>query len=142
MSVKLNLEALIGDHILTGVDFSTSTIENFDYGDASVMNFVLDGVIYTAVEDPEDGYRSSLGSLLVGAASEVGNMFLACHVTCKMRDGNDSDVLQMTDKKTGQVVLEVGTDHSDDYYPSFVSHFSPERMAPNWHQFQMWGATS
>ncbi len=33
--------------------------------------------------------------------------------------------------RVANVVLEVGTDNSDDYYPSFVANFQPENMATN-----------
>jgi hypothetical protein len=33
--------------------------------------------------------------------------------------------------KDGLVILEVGTDNNDDYYPSFVSSWKPENMAVN-----------
>lgn len=45
--------------------------------------------------------------------------------------GGACDILQLVDVVTGQVVLEVGTDNTDDYYPSFVADFRPQAMAVN-----------
>ena len=42
-----------------------------------------------------------------------------------------TDILELIDVVTGKLVLEVGTDYSDDYYPSFVANFNPEAMALN-----------
>lgn len=45
--------------------------------------------------------------------------------------GYSNDVLVLTDKITGEVVLEVGTMDYDDYYPCCHFHYAPENMACN-----------
>ena len=48
---------LVGRHVLTGVDQGIIEI----YGEeGNWVSFTLDGVTYTATEDPDDGYRSYL----------------------------------------------------------------------------------
>lgn len=121
----ITLESLVGEHELSGVDMS---VESNGYEDASVCRFVLDGKAYTATEDPDDGYRSYLGTLQEGG--EVKNSFPAQRVLCYMRGGSD-ETLVFRDVVTGKEVLEVGTDNTDDYYPSFVAHFQPQNMAIN-----------
>lgn len=137
---NISLADLAGIRTLAGCDTSIERINTWGdhFEDASCIRFCLDGVNYTAIEDPDDGYRSSLGALGVGGA--ITNTFSPITVECrhlhqKPRDWSDGfdqcDILECIDVVTGKVVLEVGTDCTDDYYPSFVSCFSPENMATN-----------
>ena len=132
---KVDLLDLLGEHTLDGVDLYVEAIR--DYGgelqDAEAIRFRLDGVAYTAIEDPSDGYRSSLGQLFIGGA--VNNSFPPVRVLAMKKPNNkhggENDTLLFVDLVTGKIVLEVGTDNTDDYYTSFVSSFSPENMATN-----------
>lgn len=116
------LEDLLGGHKLSGVDFSQDK-------DAAAMHFVLDGKTYSAVEDPDDGYRSMLGTL-IESQLPVKNKFPACNVVGTWKADGD-ELVVLLDCKTGKPVLEVGTDYSDDYYPCFIANFVPENMAIN-----------
>jgi hypothetical protein len=115
----MTLVDLVGPHLLTGCDMDSD-------GDANAIVFVLDGTAHRAQEDPDDGYRSYMGELSV-SEKPVRNVFPAVSVVGRLAEGND-DVLELIDAATGKTVLEVGTDHSDDYYPSFVGSFTPENM--------------
>lgn len=121
-ATPVELESLVGKHILSGVDLGTQ-------GEASTIVFLLDGKTYMAVEDPDDGYRSSLGTFEM-TDLVVKNVFEGQEVVGSMSSGSDT-TLELTDAATGKIVLRVGTDNSDDYYPSFVSEFTPENMAAN-----------
>jgi len=46
----------------------------------------------------------------------------------KPNDYGENDTLEFINSKNGEVVLEVGTDNSDDYYPCFVANFYPEKI--------------
>lgn len=122
MSNQVALESLVGKHKLSGVDFGQQ-------GEATTIVFILDGKTYMAVEDSDDGYRSSLGTFEV-TDTVVKNTFEPQEVTCTY-DGGSNDTLEIIDAITGKIVLRVGTDNSDDYYPSFVDEFSPQNMAIN-----------
>lgn len=128
---NIEFNTLLGEHILDGVDFGSETDKYGD--DCQLMSFRLDGDVYTAKENPADGYRSSL-EYLIKSDAPIKNSFTPCRVVCKEK-GRDrygsNDTLQFIDLKTGQIVLEVGTDNDDDYYPSFVASFAPENMACN-----------
>ena len=129
----MELEDLVGTHMLDGVDYDTID-PNADVSEyASVISFRLDGIVYTATEDPDDGYRSSMRKLTVNESSAIKNSFEPIQVIAKMSDcGN---ILLVIDTLTGEAVLEVGTDYSDNYYPSFVSNFNPEAMYINKSQY-------
>lgn len=117
----MELRELVGPHLLSGVDMTSS-------GDANGIVFVLDGVAYQAMEDPSDGYRSYLGELSVVDADGVKNRFAAVPVLARMRD---DDVLEVLDGGSGDIVLAIGTENADDYYPWFVGDFTPEHMSVN-----------
>jgi hypothetical protein len=136
MSIKL--ESLAGEHELTGVDYiaSEELKSNYEWSgpyNGQVIRFVLDGKTYTAREDDNDGYRSAMEDLVEGGVCK--NQFAPQRVLCSIRTegeyGSKDDVLEMRDIATGKLVLEVGTDNTDDYYPSFVANFKPENMACN-----------
>lgn len=115
---ELTLEDLVGQHVLDAVDFLSV---NATDQDSSAMRFRLDGVVYMVVEDPDDGYRSSMREIFVDPAPIV-NVFRPI----KVFGIYDSGTLRLKASGNGKTILEVGTDHSDSYYPSFVTSFNPE----------------
>lgn len=135
---EIELKSLVGLKMLDAVDFANERRQRWgdEWEDCNVCRFRLDGKTYLAIEDPRDGYRSSLASLSE-YVNEVPMQNVFPHVQVmvihrtKGSYGHDSDKLELIDVKTGQCVLEVGTDNSDDYYPSFVASFHPEAMATN-----------
>ena len=132
----VELKSLIGKHFLTGVDYSNESVKRYEWDesmtDCQVIRFVLDGKTYTATEDPNDGYRSCLGSIFV-TKDKVKNKFKKVMVMGIMKPDTyyKNDTLQLWDVETGKLVLEVGTDNHDDYYPSFVGVFYPENLVHN-----------
>lgn len=126
----VTLTSLVGEHVLTGVEFGTRPPdrEAYRYDDSATISFVLDGITYTAAEDPSDGYRSSMERLFVGGG--VANVFPPCRVVCSIRERGEY-VLEMRDVTTGKIVVEVGTSNTDDYYPCYEARFDPTAMAVN-----------
>lgn len=134
----MELKDLIGKGVLDAVDFGTESRERWiegEYEDCQVCRFRLNGTVYLAVEDPEDGYRSCMQELVVDNDAKLSNVFPMVEVVgvnrTKYEYGGTSDVLELIDTHTGKVVLEVGTENTDDYYPSFVASFHPENMSIN-----------
>lgn len=138
MQTDKELKDLLGEHWLDAVD---STVEQVhDYGehfnDATALRFRLNGIAYTVIEDPDDGYRSSLGQLFTSNGADMKNVFNPVWVVGRWKEHNltddgPSDIIELVDLWTARVVIEVGTNYSDDYYPSFVACFSPENMIHN-----------
>lgn len=132
-------ESLIGEHILDAVDRSNEQVK--DWGDrledAACLRFRLDGKIYVALEDPDDGYRSAMEKLFVQEGTEMQNVFPPVKVLARLRVVKDQyydgepDILEFIDTANGKVILAVGTDHAADYYPSFVAEWNPQNMAQN-----------
>lgn len=114
----MELNDLIGEHLLTGVDFDGNTI-----------NFVLDNETYSATEDPIDGYRSCLEEIKKSEAI-VKNTFEPCKVKGDMRSSG-CEIIDFADTVTQKIVLSIGTDTTDDCYPFYVVSFTPENMSSN-----------
>ena len=137
MTDSVELESLVGEHVLDGADLFAKDVKS-TWGDqfehCEMIRFRLDGKVYTGIEDPDDGYRSSLRGLFV-SDDAVKNVFPPVRVLAKMKDageyGQANGTLQLIDLVTGKIVLEVGTDNTDDYYPWFVGAFFPDCMAIN-----------
>ncbi|MAZ17916.1 MAG: hypothetical protein CL535_16500 [Ahrensia sp.] len=131
------LTDMLGKHMLDAVDFSKESRKRWtdEYEDCAVCRFRLNGTVYAAVEDPSDGYRSCMQELIVDDLAEMQNVFPPIEVVGTHKTsgsfGDKDDILQLIDTTTGKAVLEVGTASTDDYYPSFVSHFDPAAMATN-----------
>lgn len=115
---------------LTYVNFDTLGSGSYE---ANRVMFILDQIHYTVMEDPEDGYRSHMQSdireeYLPYAPS---TSFPPCRVHCVHCHTSSDDYLQLIDAATAQVVLEIGTKNTDDYYPYFIAHYHPENMSQN-----------
>lgn len=149
--ISLAILADMEDVCLDAVDFQTAPENQYD-PDANVMRFRLNGVTYVASEDPEDGYRSSMREIVIEEKPEKLNSFPGilvhthyCETRSQLlgeRRGGDGecDILQIIDTVSGKVIVEVGTDRTDDYYPYFVGAFDPKNItAGSWdaHQAQI-----
>jgi hypothetical protein len=132
----MNPKELVGRHELSGVDhLYPDAAYNMD---ADVLRFTLDGVHYLATEDPNDGYRSMLGSFEVvadGPVNRFESIPVVLTVDGESYDAKDYDlerftgILEMRDARNGEVILQVGTVDWDDYYPYCVMRWSPESIA-------------
>ena len=136
MSEK-TLADLVGEHLLDAVDTEKITVEPWEGAgyteDVEAFSFRLDGKVYTALEDPDDGYRSSMDKI-VESERPMRNVFAPVKVVGRHRTEGDhqrDNVLELIDVVTGKVVLEVGTANTDDYYPWWVATFDPTAMATN-----------
>lgn len=124
MSNSISLEDLVGSHLLTAVspDSREST-----YRAADSIAFTLDGQTYLATEDADDGYRSSMESIRK-VDYTIPNLPVAVKILARMSESNSEDILELLNAETGKVILRVGTDNVDDYYPCWVAEYNPENL--------------
>ncbi len=130
----MELKELIGLHTLTGITNENKKLQSKwdedETYDAQAFTFILDGVVYTAIEDNNDGYRSAMGELKINEFA-CYNLFEPIQVLGIYIDQSGSydkaDLLHLY-SMNGKLLLEVGTRNSDDYYPSFVSAWHPENI--------------
>lgn len=135
MTNTVDLASLTGEHMLDAVDRSSKRVQMYGdhFEDASILLFRLDGVVYAALEDPSDGYRSAMERLFV-SDEPMSNVFPPIKVEGRKRppeNGYEQDVLELYDAETKLLVLAVGTRDVDDYYPAFVDEFNPQNMVTN-----------
>ena len=125
----MELKDLVGKHMLDAVDFSEESVETYSgvFEDCSVCRFRLNGVVYIACEDPEDGYRSTMSELMEDKLAVMKNVFAPIEVIGK----HNGYIIVFVDTITDKIVLEVGTEDFDDYYPYYVASFHPENMVTN-----------
>lgn len=130
----MELKDLVGERLLSGVEMATEkTNDRWSTEDANVITFIIDGVTYKATEDPNDGYRSSLREIEV-VNTIIKNTFEPQRVIGTMKADSSyqqNDTIEFTDLKSGLVVLEIGTDNYDDYYPCCVMSWIPENLSIN-----------
>jgi hypothetical protein len=127
----MKLEWLVGEHIFSGCELIPGE-------DFATCLFVLDGNTYKAEEDPEDGYRSWCNDLEI-TYDRPHYTFPGIEVICSMKErdceyehsSHECDILVITDKKNGKLILEVGTNETNSYYPYCVFHYRPENMSCN-----------
>ena len=137
MDDHMELKDLVGKHKLSGVDMLNESIKGTwgeHYDDCQVVRFILDGVTYSAIENPEDGYRSSMDEIRVDNGV-VSNTFpeqevLCVHVTKGEYRGED-DILEFRNVNTGSVIMRIGTANVDNWYPGFVCDWNPEEIDIN-----------
>ena len=125
----ITLEDLVGEHTLYAVDCPRD-----DHKHAAQIRFQLGRVTYVATEDPCDDYRSYMQDIRVSAerCADAARLPKPARVIGRMRTrdeyGGTSHVLQLLNARTGAVVVEVGTDNTDDYYPCWVASYQPENL--------------
>lgn len=130
----MQLEDLVGKHILSGIEVGTIEIKDGWYvEETNYLKFVLDGTCYFASENPSDGYRSYMNDLrVIDETCEIPlpNVEVVCHMKEVYKCGAD-DTLIFIDAANGKKILEIGTDYSDEWYPYCVLEYIPENMSCN-----------
>lgn len=129
----MELKDLTGERLLSGVE--ESTIKNeWSWGeDCNVVMFIIDGITYKAIEDPDDGYRSHCKDLEI-TDEKIRNTFEPQKVIGKMKEGNEwgrCDIIEFYDALNCSLVLAIGTDNTDDYYPYCVMNWLPQNLSIN-----------
>lgn len=116
--------------LLTGIengfaDLDMSLIQaGYHNSMGSAFSFCLNGRTYTAVESAEDGYRSSLGFLVVREGNFCKIQFEACALWPAMSASEDEDIFELRIEPGGEAAISVGTSYHNSYYPCFVSWHS------------------
>jgi hypothetical protein len=105
--------------------------------DAAGVAFMLNDLLFFCFENPDDGYRSHAGPLMVAKCDPYDMAGGACceyikePVTVAHIDDNYFDILRVTSRETGKVIFEIGTGNVDDYYPYFHEEWNPENLSAN-----------
>ncbi len=126
-----------GRHLLSGVDRTShqkreGESEWEDYGDEYLI--CIDGINYLMIEDLNDGYRSNMLDPEI-TDREIKNRFEEQEVFIQHRtdghySGEKSNIMEIY-SMSGDLILEIGTDNIDDWYPGAVFNYIPENMEVN-----------
>lgn len=131
----MKLIGLVGSHIFSGIETGTREILKWGrYEDCGYIKFILDGVTYMALEDPDDGYRSYMDELEAinePCKTKLPDIPVYCKYRSTTEDNRESDLLDFYDKANGECFLTIGTEDTDDYYPYCVLRYKPEKLAVN-----------
>lgn len=122
-----------GHHMLSGV--SNFTYKGWD-DDGDGVIIVLDDKIYSCYEDPDDGYRSYSvirAGVPYNVEKKCTNIFPPQPVNVKFEEytGNYNSWDCKITNKDGDLILRVGTDEYDDYYPKAIFEYYPENLPIN-----------
>ncbi len=113
--------------MLDGIDFLNIT----KYQDSQVCNFRLDGIVYSAIEDPEDGWRSAMKEIILTENKSMMNTFKPITIFTNYIGSDCMDILELIDVQSKKPILSIGTNYTDNYYPFFVANFIPSNMLVN-----------
>jgi hypothetical protein len=105
----------------------------FDFYGVDNCYFKLDDVIYLAVEDESDGYRSYLGSVTVTDPKVVKNLIFFQTPISRVKvdyvdDNSGFTGYLFTDVDSKLIWLKVGTSYYDDIYPCFVFNYAMQEI--------------
>lgn len=139
-----------GFALLSGMERSAAGLDVFrviswDAAIGAAFSFCVNGKTYTAFENPDDSYRSSMSSLVEQEGNKCSTTMDAVALRPQFRrfmvdedqwremepmtaGSETSDMLCLVNPSTQEMVLSVGTNLSESYYPSFVAHCDVEAL--------------
>jgi hypothetical protein len=86
--------------------------------------FKIGHLVFEVCDDPDDGYRSYLDSVLVDTKTDHSIFFKSSLDIVRLKK-LEEDEYKLVSTRDGHVWLEFGTDRIDDYYPTFYFNYSP-----------------
>jgi hypothetical protein len=117
---------LKGKHLLSGVE------EDVDNKDCQRLLIKLDGDVYQFIEDDNDGYRSAMddenSKIINYKMKNTFNDIEVFIIYVDESNGYDADIIRIYNIDNGELIIEVGTDNIDDYYPSFICNYNAENL--------------
>lgn len=124
----MKLKDFTGVGYLSGIDSLTVGLERDENTNrsANAYVFIWNGKSYTVYEDPDDGWRSYLGEI-TQTKIKVRNTF----PPQKVFGVAVKEMLYLVNYDTQELLLELGTDHSDDWYPHVVMRWYPQNLTVN-----------
>lgn len=133
-----DLAAKVPETTLTGVDRHQTEYEKWadEMEPCQSLRFRLKSYVFMCIEDPQDGYRSSMREMVVMKDEDVQppltNTFAPIKVKLKHLTANESgetrDILEIRRADNDALVIQVGTENTSDYYPYFRDLFDAEAL--------------
>ncbi len=98
--------------------------KTFDFYGVNCNCFKLGFKVWEALEDPDDGWRSYMDSVVSNFNTLVFSTAPLARV--KVEEDEDLEGYKLVELKDGHVWLRFGTDHSDHWYPMFTFEYHPK----------------
>lgn len=123
----------MGRDLNYSIENLTSQYSEYEFYGVVGNYFKIGNVIFGAVEDEDDGYRSYLDSVVLEKDSEqlerIRKKFSRRPIA-KVRVAATKEEVDIIDVNTGHCWLSIFTDYTDSYYPCFVFEYKvPETQA-------------
>ena len=128
----------IGIHKLSAVQYYENK-SDYSWHNCKGYYVVIDDVVYAFEYNPDDGYRSWGTVFIVDNMSidniEKKNKFIPQDVMIEhiTRDKyyDSVDYYEIKNPNTAEVILKIGTDRSDSYYPMAIFEFDKKALKNN-----------
>jgi hypothetical protein len=123
------------------IDIATkgfALLENNDFYFYGVYNnkFKIDDMVFEALEDPNDGYRSSLGAIIVIDDNGIYHKQPLAKIKVIYDCTGEDVVHKFVDVDTGHIWLTIGTGDCGDYYPYFIFKYTPDKTRKSFIQVE------
>lgn len=89
--------------------------------------FKLGDVIFEAIEDPDDGYRSFLETITISSDHGIFSKRPLAYVQIRTCNDSDYEGYCLYSPETNHQWLWVGTENTHDYYPYFSFTYTPDK---------------
>lgn len=123
----------MGEDLNYSIEKLTNQYSEYEFYGVVGNHFKIGNVIFEAVEDESDGYRSYLDSVVLEQDSKFLDKIrprFNRRPIAKVKIAASSEEVDIVDAKTGFIWLSIFTDNMDDYYPCFTFDYSvPETEA-------------
>lgn len=130
----VSITDLVGIGALSGVEIGIVSNGSDGCYERNYIDFKLNDKVYRAIEDDNDGYRSMCEKIVVLPSRKIEASFEPVVVYGIMGNGNPyskDEVINFYDIITNKIVLSIGTENADDYYPTFIMNWIPENLCLN-----------
>ena len=116
------------------VNFNDLVGKQTNFYGVDMNEFKLDNTVWAAIENPSDGYRSFLDSIVVTASTglffphPLARVIVQRYPTDIAGESREThfDGYYLIDAADGHIWLIFGTDSYDNYYPCFRFVYTPK----------------
>lgn len=122
---------LCGNHILRGVERLTMNCygKYFDSDAVPAILFKLDNTNFIVIKNHDNGWRSYAGDPFVTDKEPLCPFELLVFV--HRIESATFCGYTFVDTNNQEIILKIGTDYSNDFYPKCVFAYHPEKMSIN-----------
>lgn len=111
------------------MEFSELVGDEFLFYGVDNQFFKIDDTIWEVQEDPNDGYRSMLGTIEVCNNKAKNKLFFREPIAIvRVEEDPEIEGFRLRDTDHEHTWLQFGTDESESYYPCFRFNYTPMKV--------------